>query len=312
MEKENSTVISGETASASRASTSSVAEVSVAAKYPGGATTDRNIVADANDISVPSDIEVSGKCLLSIGKVCICSTCEATRKRMIHAQTVAKKKTSSNKKRRIDEDEDSSRKIVPLTDVERMAKMEEACQTILECIGEDPDREGLIKTPKRWSKALLFMTKGYAQTCRDVTNGAVFSEDHDEMVIVRDIDIHSLCEHHMVPFTGRIHIGYIPNGKIIGLSKLARIAEVFSRRLQVQERLTKQIADAVVDAVEPLGVAVVVECSHMCMVMRGVQKVGSSTTTSALRGCFQTNPKTRAEFFSIVHGGGQGACRRAF
>ena len=131
--------------------------------------------------------------------------------------------------------------------------MQDACKTILECVGEDPNREGLAKTPARWAKALLFMTKGYGQNCEEVTNGAVFSEDHDEMVVVRNIDIHSLCEHHMVPFTGRVHIGYIPNGKVISLSKLARIAEVFARRLQVQERLTRQIADAVVDAVEPLG-----------------------------------------------------------
>jgi GTP cyclohydrolase IA len=152
-------------------------------------------------------------------------------------------------------------------------------------------------------KALMFMTKGYTQTCEEVTNGAIFSEDHDEMVVVRNIDIHSLCEHHMVPFTGRVHIGYIPNGKVIGLSKLARIAEVYARRLQVQERLTRQIADAIVDAVEPLGVAVVVECSHMCMVMRGVQKVGATTTTSSVRGSFEKNPKTRAEFFSLIQSG---------
>jgi len=183
-----------------------------------------------------------------------------------------------------------------------MDKMTKACKTILEAIGEDPDREGLVKTPARWAKALLFMTNGYNLTCRDVTNGAVFSENHDEMVVVRNIDIHSLCEHHMVPFTGRVHIGYIPNGKIVGLSKLARIAEVYARRLQVQERLTRQIADAIVETVEPLGVAVVVECTHFCMVMRGVQKVGASTTTSSVRGIFESNPKTRAEFFSIIHG----------
>lgn len=193
-------------------------------------------------------------------------------------------------------------------DPETLDKMNKACKTILECIGEDPDREGLVKTPARWAKALLFLTKGYNQCCQEVTNGAVFSEDHDEMVVVRNIDIHSLCEHHMVPFTGRVHIGYIPNGKVLGLSKLARIAEVYARRLQVQERLTRQIADAIVEAVEPLGVAVVVECTHFCMVMRGVQKVGASTTTSSVRGIFESNPKTRAEFFSIIHGNGVKMC----
>jgi GTP cyclohydrolase I len=193
-------------------------------------------------------------------------------------------------------------------DPETLDKMTKACKTILECIGEDPDREGLVKTPARWAKALLFMTKGYCQTAEEVVNNAVFSEDHDEMVVVRNIDIHSLCEHHMVPFTGRIHIGYIPNGKVLGLSKLARIAEVYARRLQVQERLTRQIADAIVDSVNPLGVAVVIECTHFCMVMRGVQKVGASTTTSSVRGIFESNSKTRAEFFSIIHGNGIKMC----
>eukprot|EP00548_Thalassiothrix_antarctica_P012661 CAMPEP_0194168624 /NCGR_PEP_ID=MMETSP0154-20130528/3522_1 /TAXON_ID=1049557 /ORGANISM="Thalassiothrix antarctica, Strain L6-D1" /LENGTH=230 /DNA_ID=CAMNT_0038879801 /DNA_START=51 /DNA_END=743 /DNA_ORIENTATION=+ len=206
-----------------------------------------------------------------------------------------------NKSRQSEEENKKKDAKIECSDEERIKKMEQACTTILECIGEDPNREGLVKTPNRWAKALLFMTKGYKQTPQEVLNDAVFSENHKEMVIVRNIDIHSLCEHHMVPFTGHVHIGYIPNGKIVGLSKLARIAELYARRLQVQERLTSQIADAIVDAIQPLGVAVVVECSHFCMVMRGVQKVGASTVTSSVRGCFESDPKTRAEFFSIIH-----------
>lgn len=195
-----------------------------------------------------------------------------------------------------------------VSEEQKLTTMATACRTILECIGENPDREGLVKTPERWAKALMYMCSGYEMRPEDVTNGAVFAENHDEMVVVRNIDIHSLCEHHMVPFTGRVHIGYIPNGKILGLSKLARIAELFARRLQVQERLTRQIADAIVETVEPLGVAVVIECSHFCMVMRGVQKTGALTTTSSVRGCFESNPKTRAEFFSIIQGNGIKMC----
>lgn len=193
-------------------------------------------------------------------------------------------------------------------DAETLKKMTDACKTILECIGEDPDREGLQKTPTRWAKALLFMTQGYCKSCKEVTNGAVFSEDHNEMVLVRNIDIHSLCEHHMVPFTGKIHIGYIPNGKVIGLSKLARIAEVYARRLQVQERLTRQVAEALVEAVEPLGVMVAMECSHMCMVMRGIQKVGASTFTYSARGCYESDAVKRTEFFNILANNGMRSC----
>eukprot|EP00934_Nitzschia_sp_Nitz4_P008444 Nitzschia sp. Nitz4//scaffold52_size167869//6210//7043//NITZ4_002254-RA/size167869-processed-gene-0.118-mRNA-1//1//CDS//3329553969//8434//frame0 len=250
---------------------------------------------------VPTDVPTDSTCRLAKGQVCICETCEATRTRIMHRRQGLRKRSLSQSSASPPEEPKKAKR----DESETLDVMTKACRTILESIGEDPDREGLAKTPMRWAKALLFMTNGYNQTCQDVTNGAIFSEDHDEMVVVRNIDIHSLCEHHMVPFTGRVHIGYIPNGKVIGLSKLARIAEIFARRLQVQERLTRQIADAIVEAVKPLGVAVVVECSHMCMVMRGVQKVGATTTTSSVRGIFESNPKTRAEFFSIIHGGCQ-------
>ena len=226
-----------------------------------------------------------------------------SRKRRADDATTASSEQPSCKVR---VDGESSKALVrakKMTEEDRLAKMSTACKSILECIGEDPSREGLVKTPERWAKALLFMCHGYHQTPAEVANGAVFSENHNEMVLVRNIDIHSLCEHHMVPFTGRVHIGYIPNGQVIGLSKLARIAEVYARRLQVQERLTRQIADAIVETVQPLGVAVVVESSHFCMVMRGVQKTSAMTTTSCVRGCFESDPKKRAEFFSMLHGG---------
>ncbi|KII95925.1 hypothetical protein PLICRDRAFT_233331 [Plicaturopsis crispa FD-325 SS-3] len=182
----------------------------------------------------------------------------------------------------------------------RESKLSSAVRVILECIGEDPDREGLQRTPERYAQALMWMTKGYEERLADVINDAVFAEDHDEMVLVRDIDISSLCEHHLVPFTGKIAIAYIPNKHVLGLSKLARIAETFSRRLQVQERLTRQIAIAVQEAIKPRGVAVVMEATHLCMTMRGVQKPGSTTVTSCMLGCFRTQQKTREEFLTLM------------
>lgn len=185
----------------------------------------------------------------------------------------------------------------------RLEKLAGAVRTVLECIGEDPDREGLRGTPERYAKAMLYFTKGYEQNVRDIVGGAVFQEDHDEMVIVKDIEIFSLCEHHLVPFTGKMHIGYIPNRRVLGLSKLARIAEMFSRRLQVQERLTKQVALAISEVLRPQGVAVVVESKHFCMVMRGVEKTSAITTTSCMLGRFRQSAKTREEYMNLILSG---------
>ncbi|MGB6301222.1 MAG: GTP cyclohydrolase I FolE [Rivularia sp. (in: cyanobacteria)] len=179
-------------------------------------------------------------------------------------------------------------------------EMMQAVRTLLLGLGEDPDREGLKDTPKRVVKALQFLTKGYHECLDELLNGAVFTEDANEMVLVRDIDIFSSCEHHILPILGRAHVAYIPNGKVIGLSKIARICEMYGRRLQVQERLTLQIAEALEGLLKPQGVAVVVEASHMCMVMRGVQKPGSWTVTSAMRGVFAEDGKTREEFMNLI------------
>ena len=178
--------------------------------------------------------------------------------------------------------------------------LEQLTKALLENIGENPDREGLIKTPTRVAKAWEFFSRGYNQNIDDIINGAIFNEDAKDMVIVRDIEFFSLCEHHLLPFFGKAHVGYIPNGKVIGLSKIPRIIDMFSRRLQVQERLTHQIADAINSVLNPKGVSVVMEGRHMCMQMRGVEKQNSFTSTSAMSGQFKKSAETRSEFLSII------------
>ena len=179
--------------------------------------------------------------------------------------------------------------------------MTELVERQLELIGEDPTREGLLRTPQRVADSLAWLTRGYEMDLNDVVNGALFAEDHDNMVLVRDIEFYSMCEHHMLPFFGQAHIAYIPDGTIIGLSKLPRIVEMFARRLQVQERLTEQVAEALQSVLRPRGVGVVIEASHLCMMMRGVEKQESRTTTSAVRGEFRDCPMTRTEFWHLVH-----------
>jgi len=179
-------------------------------------------------------------------------------------------------------------------------KVEDLIKTLLSEIGEDPKREGLISTPKRFAKAYEYLTSGYHQDIKKVMNKAVFDEKYDEMVLVKNIDFFSLCEHHLLPFYGKIHVGYIPNGKIVGLSKIPRIVEVFARRLQVQERMTKQIAETIEEYLQPRGVAVVGEAFHMCMMMRGVEKQNSSATTSAMLGVFKEDARTRMELLDLI------------
>lgn len=183
---------------------------------------------------------------------------------------------------------------------------EEIYRELLLRFHEDPNRDGLLKTPERVEKAMEFLTKGYDEDPTSILQGALFEVDYNEMVIVKDIEMFSLCEHHVLPFFGRVHVAYIPNGKVIGLSKIARLVEVFARRLQVQERMTQQIADAIQEAIDPQGVGVVIEARHLCMMMRGVEKQNSSTVTSAMRGVF-SKQSTRGEFLSLVRERGQGA-----
>jgi len=174
-------------------------------------------------------------------------------------------------------------------------------ERILGSLGEDPTREGLVKTPERVESALRWLTQGYNQSVAEVVGDAVFEETHQSMIMVRDIELYSLCEHHLLPFFGRAHVAYIPNGKIVGLSKVARIVDVFARRLQVQERMTDQIADAIMDTIQPHGVGVVIEAAHFCMMMRGVEKQNSRAVTSALRGIFRDDSKARDEFLRLAH-----------
>jgi len=185
----------------------------------------------------------------------------------------------------------------------RLRAFRSEVRSILKAIGEDPDRQGLEKTPQRVETALRWLTRGYDVSVEDIIGDAVFNEDHEEMILVRDIEMYSLCEHHLLPFWGRAHVAYVPNGRLIGLSKLPRIVEVFARRLQVQERMTDQIADAIMEALEPQGVGVVIEAAHLCMMMRGVEKQSSRTVTSAVRGIFRSDSKTRSEFLRLVHVG---------
>jgi GTP cyclohydrolase I len=191
------------------------------------------------------------------------------------------------------------RRVVEMEDGLSGFTTQEMYREILSRLGEDPSRDGLLNTPSRVEKSMAFLTKGYDQDPTQILRGALFDVDYDEMVIVKDIEMFSLCEHHMLPFFGKVHVAYIPKGKVIGLSKIPRLVEVFARRLQVQERMTRQIADAIQHAINPQGVGVVIEARHLCMMMRGIEKQHSSTVTSAMVGCFQQK-ETRSEFLSLV------------
>ena len=178
--------------------------------------------------------------------------------------------------------------------------MQDLITRLLEAVGEDPTREGLVRTPDRVARSMEYLTSGYRTNIEDVLNGALFTVDYNEMVIVRDIDFYSLCEHHLLPFFGKCHVAYIPNGKVIGLSKVPRLVDMFSRRLQLQERMTNQIAETIRETIQPLGVAVVCEGTHLCMAMRGVEKQQSTTVTSAMLGAFRNDARTRGEFLQLI------------
>ena len=180
------------------------------------------------------------------------------------------------------------------------ASLNELYAEMIRRMGEDPERDGLIRTPDRMEKSMAFLTRGYGQTVEEVLHGALFDVEYDEMVIVKDIEFYSLCEHHLLPFYGKAHVAYVPHKKVIGLSKVARVVDVFARRLQVQERLTRQVAEAIEDAIHPQGVGVILEAQHLCMMMRGVEKQHSATVTSAMLGAFKTQMQTRNEFLSLV------------
>lgn len=195
---------------------------------------------------------------------------------------------------------DAGYKKQDLYDEQKIEALAAHYKAILELLGEDVEREGLIKTPERVAKAMTFLTQGYTQEPSDILRSAMFKEDYKHMVVVKDIELYSMCEHHMLPFYGKAHVAYIPNGYITGLSKIPRVVEAFSRRLQVQERLTVQIRDCIQETLNPLGVAVVIEASHMCMQMRGVEKQNSATTTSAFTGAFLTQMQTREEFIHLI------------
>jgi len=191
---------------------------------------------------------------------------------------------------------------IPRCGAAKLARMEESFLQLLQAIGEDPNREGLLRTPTRAARAFEFLTNGYRQSLDDVVNGAIFESDASEIILVKDIELYSMCEHHLLPFIGRAHVAYIPNGKVIGLSKVARLVDVFARRLQIQENLTVQIADALMKTLHPAGVGVVVEAKHLCMMMRGVEKQNSVMKTSCLLGTFKEDARTRSEFLSLLVG----------